>query len=187
MNNAPTTQYLTAFSKAFACAVSGWKDPSGNPVPVIYNTAQTYAFMCPDGLVFYYTVAGGLFASTNQANANAQALAYAELLAGEHAICLSSPNPTANVSVPYLSFIQATGEALAKSPATDSWVIVSGMVPPGLTLNHGGFINGQAQITGGMCPITGTPTLAGSYSFMLRVTDPDGDSMQKLFTITVGS
>lgn len=183
--NAPSPQLLQANANAFACAASSWKTPSGTPVAVVYNTPQTFQFTCPDGLPFFYTVAAGLFPALNQASANAQALSYAELLAGEHAICLSGVNQNAQVGVPYSSVIQATGESLAQFPAADTWALVSGMVPPGLTLDNGGFINGQAQITGGVCPLTGTPTVAGTYSFMLRVTDPVGDTMQKLFTIVV--
>jgi hypothetical protein len=184
MNGTPSPEYLAAYGNAFACAVSSWSE-SGNPVPTFYNTAQTYAFVCPDGLVFYYTVAGGLFPALSQAEANAAALSYAELLAGQHAICLSGIPTAATMGVPYSAVIEATGESLAVAPTADTWSFVGGMLPPGLTLAHGAFINGQAMITGGQCPLTGTPTLAGNYSFTLRVTDPDGDSMQKTFNILV--
>ena len=184
MNRAPSPQQVTANANAFACAVSGWTQ-QGHPVPTFYNTPQTYTFLCDDGLPFYYTVAAGLFPALSQAEANAQALSYAEQLAGQHAICLSGIETMATLGVPYSSTIEATGESLAVFPAYDTWVLVNGMLPPGLTLAQGRFINGQAQITGGMCPITGTPTIAGSYAFVIRVTDPVGDSMQKTFNISV--
>lgn len=180
MNTAPSAEYLAAYRNAFACATSSWK-----PEATFYNTPQTFGFICSDGLVFYYTVAAGLFPALSQAEADAAALSYAEQLAGQHAICLSGITATANVGVAYLSVIEATGEALAVAPAFDTWTLIDGMLPPGLTLAKGGFINGQAQITGGLCPITGTPTIAGAYSFTIRVTDPEGDSMQKTFYITV--
>ena len=180
MSQALTPQQITAYQNAFACAVASWK-----PETTFYNTTQTYGLMCPDGLMFFYTVAAGLFPATSQAEANAIALSYAEAQAGKHAICISGVNPNATVGVFYDSVIQATGESLAQYPATDVWSLVAGAVPPGLTLANGGFINGQAKLTGGLCPLSGTPTVAGNYSFTLRVTDPVQDSMQKTFNISV--
>lgn len=64
---------------------------------------------------------------------------------------------------------------LVAAPITGSttWVITSGLLPPGLTL---------AAATG---TISGTPTQAGTYNFFVTVTDDIGTSPQQGFSITV--
>ena len=64
---------------------------------------------------------------------------------------------------------------LVAAPITGSttWVITSGLLPPGLTL---------AVATG---TISGTPTQAGTYNFFVTVTDDIGTSPQQGFSITV--
>lgn len=56
-----------------------------------------------------------------------------------------------------------------------SWSIVGGALPTGLTLNE----------TGGT--ISGNPSAAGKYDFVLRVTDNASRSADRLYTITVTS
>jgi len=67
------------------------------------------------------------------------------------------------VGVPYTSSLVAT-DALARCQSYTSYSIISGSLPPGLTLNP---TNGA---------ITGTPTTAGTYPYVAQVTDSCGIS-----------
>jgi large repetitive protein len=53
-----------------------------------------------------------------------------------------------------------------------SWAVVSGSLPPGLALSTSGLISG-------------TPTLAGSFSFTIRVSDSGAASANRAFTLAV--
>ena len=185
MSQTLTPQYLTAYGNALACAVSSWVLPNGQAQQVFYNTIQTAATNCPDGLSFYFTVPAGKFPALSQAEADAIAFSYAQQQAIDHIICLGSIASTGIVGVPYSDTIVADGISLAMPPQFDTWTLVAGALPPGLTLDNGGFSGGMAQITGGRCPINGTPTSDGIYTFTIRVTDPSGDMMQKTYTITI--
>lgn len=180
-----TPQFLEAYDNALACAVSTWTLPDGTAQKVFFNAAQSAAATCPDGLVFYYTVPAGMFPAISQAEADAIATSYAQEQAMNHIICIGNIPNTGTVGVPYSAVIVADGISLAMPPLFDTWALIAGGLPPGLTLNNGGFINGVDQIQGGLCPINGTPTADGIYQFTLRITDPVGDMMQKTFTITV--
>ena len=181
MSEPLTTQYLQAYSNAFACAVATWQPAA----PVFYNGVQSALVFCPDGSPFYFTVSAGLFPALTQEEADDIAQSYAFEQAEIHAICLSSIPSTAVLGVFYSATIVATGTSLAVAPASDVWALVAGALPPGLTLNNGGFISGMARITGGRCPVIGVPAATGVYSFTIRVMDPVGDLMQKTYTITV--
>jgi hypothetical protein len=52
------------------------------------------------------------------------------------------------------------------------WTLVSGSLPPGLSMSASGLISG-------------TPTTAGNYGFTVRVTDAAGASVQGTFTLVV--
>jgi len=86
-------------------------------------------------------------------------------------LTVSCPASTGKVGQPYSSAIVASG---GTSPYT--FQIITGSLPPGLTLNSS---------TGA---ITGTPTTAGSYTFTTKVTDSTGGTAlttTKQCTITI--
>jgi hypothetical protein len=72
----------------------------------------------------------------------------------------------------YSETLQASG-----GDGNYTWSIVSGNLPNGLSLSGN-------QITG---KITGTPTLAGDYTFTLRVTDGTGAYQEKEYTIRINA
>jgi predicted outer membrane repeat protein len=76
--------------------------------------------------------------------------------------------PTATTGSPYSITLAASGGAGNAGPA--QWILSSGSLPPGLTLNPDGTISG-------------TPTSAGTYSFQASV----GDPVTATFTLVVAA
>lgn len=144
--------------------------PPSNPTPVFLNVTTQCTIHCPDGSPFTYQVRAGLFPGINQATADAAAVSYACQLANINAVCLSALSSKACVGTAY-------SDAITPSrPALYTFVLISGSLPPGLTLASGPSPTG---------PITGSPTTAGSYTFVVRVTNQVGNWMQKTYTINV--
>ncbi len=83
-------------------------------------------------------------------------------------LTLGCPTGTAQVNVAYSSALVASGGV---APYTFS--IISGSLPPGLTLNTS---------TGA---ITGTPTTAGTYNFTAQVVDSQGNTATSSCSIVV--
>jgi hypothetical protein len=65
-----------------------------------------------------------------------------------------------------------TGKAIDATPFT--WTVVSGTLPPGLTLSSAGTI-------------TGTPTKAGTFTFTEKVTDSTGVTATRAQSITIAA
>lgn len=70
-----------------------------------------------------------------------------------------APLATAHTNAPYSQSITGQG-----SSAIASWTIISGQLPPGLTL-------GNSQTSANVAIISGTPTQVGSFSFTIQATD----------------
>jgi hypothetical protein len=78
--------------------------------------------------------------------------------------------PTATATVAYTTTLAATG-----GTAPFTWSLPAGSsLPPGLSLSTSGTISG-------------TPTAASVYSFFVEVTDATPQTVQKAFTLPVGS
>lgn len=80
------------------------------------------------------------------------------------------PPPAAAAGSPYLWTVAATGGF-----APYSWVVASGILPPGLSLDASGG------------SVSGVPRSAGNYSFVIRVSDSDGNTATKAFSVVVRS
>jgi hypothetical protein len=83
----------------------------------------------------------------------------------------SASLPVGTVDLPYNGTISTIG---ATGPFT--WIILSGSLPPGLTLSN----SDTASVT-----ITGTPTTVGTSTATIQVTDATGTPISRTFTITV--
>jgi hypothetical protein len=70
-----------------------------------------------------------------------------------------APLAAAHTNAPYSQSITGQG-----SSAIASWSIISGQLPPGLTL-------GNSQSSANVAVISGTPTQVGSFSFTIQATD----------------
>jgi len=82
----------------------------------------------------------------------------------------------ANIALPggivgngYSAILNPTG---GLAPYTVS--IVSGALPPGITLSSGGILSG-------------TPTTAGTYPLVIRLTDANGNQFQRALSISIGT
>lgn len=82
-------------------------------------------------------------------------------------ITSTSPLPSGVVGAPYYQTLVATGGFLPRT-----WSVVSGTLPPPLTLSASGTLSG-------------TPTTAGAYRFIARVTDAVGSFDTRTFDLTI--
>jgi hypothetical protein len=83
-------------------------------------------------------------------------------------LSISTPDLTdATINVPYSRVLAASG---GSEPYR--WVLDNGSLPPGITLSQFG-------------ELTGTPTSAGTFNFVARVTDAASNSTTKAFTLIV--
>jgi hypothetical protein len=85
------------------------------------------------------------------------------------AITNSSPLPGATAGVTYSNTFNASGG----SAPYNSWTVVAGALPSGLTLNSSTGI------------LSGKTTAPGTYTFTVQVTDNAGSTTQKQFSLTV--
>lgn len=149
--------------------------PNGSSVQIFSNHVQSCTTACPDGLPFTFTVAAGQILALSQEEADFLAYSYACQKAQEDIICLSIALSKCCQNEFFQTSIVATGGALG---ASNSWSLISGSLPPGLTF-HGGTISGLTL------HIDGVPTTTGSYSFSVQVAGPTGQTQTKNFSITV--
>jgi len=81
-----------------------------------------------------------------------------------------SPLPNGQTGTPYTANMVASG---GTPPYT--WAVISGALPPGLSLNAAAGV------------ISGVPTAAGTFSFIVRITDSVAASSQQGFFITISA
>jgi putative Ig domain-containing protein len=72
-------------------------------------------------------------------------------------------------------FLTVTLNAIHSAPPPLAWLITSGTLPPGMS----GVASGSSFV------ISGTPTAAGNFVYLIRVTDSLGNVAQRAFTISV--
>ena len=161
---------------------TGGLPSGGNNSPtqqVFVNAQQTAVFTCPDGLTFSYTVAAGQFTGTSQLDADTKAITFANQQANIRAICLSAlSNTTATTGQVYTGTITATGGQLASGNQSNNWQIISGTLPAGLNFQGDSPSLGTATISG-------TPTATGTFPFAVQITDPQGNTQTKQFSLSV--
>lgn len=174
------TEYCARGCVAFASPVmppfgSGGGGGGGGGVQ-FFSTPQAVTITCPDGTPLVFEVTAGAFTGATQAAADAAALAYGTAQANLRQLCLGVLSPTVFTSEsPYSGSITASGGGLG---VTNTWTIISGSLPTGLTFNGG-------VISGNTVTITGTPTVSGVFTFQVQLTNPTGETTSKLFTLSV--
>lgn len=181
---------LCAANLNLSCSIDtgNWTDPNNNrKLPDLCNDSVNCASLCPDGIPFNFTIPAGSICTTNKAYSNHVAGSLACNNAAQRKICLAGPTPNEsciNPNTPFGCQITASGGLL--SGFANTWVLVSGLLPDGMNFS-GGFGVGPFQkvVTGRVLTITGVPTAAGNFVFTIRVTAPNGDFMQKQFSICI--
>ena len=127
-----------------------------------------------------FVLSSPIGAVLKSALATAASLGAVHSLAGATQLATTAPSPlAATVGTPVTIGFSITGTL--SEPET--WT-VSGTVPPGLSF-QGGMTSGT--INGATLTLSGTPTMAGSYTLTLRATDtPTGQSTDSFnYTINV--
>lgn len=143
----------------------------GDDPTVFLNAPQTCASVCPDGTVFTFTTPAGTFGGTNQADADEKAYSYACQKANEERLCLSPMERCFCHDEAITQVITATGNSRELS-----WSIVSGTLPPWLTI---------IDIGGMSMQFVGTATTSGDWTFYLKATDAAGNYAVKEYSVTV--
>lgn len=144
-------------------------DPPPPLVQLYFNRPKQCSVACSNGTVFVYTVVAGTFAAPDQAAADQEAQAFACQQAVFRKVCLSGLNGCPCKGNPYTGSIIETGGL-----GPFSWSIISGSLPPGLSLAANSGL------------VSGTLTTEGTYGFTVRVTsNTDHSYAQRPFSITV--
>ena len=160
---------LCAQRAAYICSHT---PPAPQTAPAFfYSNLQVCNFSCPDGSVFSYRVLPGSFVATSQAEADQQAAAYACNQGAIHLICLSDI-PNGCLNSPY----SATVTPAARGNPPFVFSITAGALPPGITME---------QVSSVAAVLSGTPTVPGNSVFVLRLTDSNGNFMERTYTLAV--
>lgn len=137
-------------------------DGPDNPTPVFPNTPQTCTFTCPDGTPFTETVEFGKVYARSQDLADRMAYSIACNQLQTKVVCPISFSGFACAD----PFLEGDTEysfqfvAIAPNPPI-TWTLVSGSLPPQLTLESTGLLHGF-------------PDTAGDYNFTVRATNASG-------------
>lgn len=146
---------------------TGAGQPRQRPAqPLWANTAQSCSASCSGGGTYTYIVPGGTYLRESRTAANSAALSLACQQAQLRRVCLSALPASACLQDFFAEFLDATG---LTAPIT--FALVSGSLPPGLTLSG--------------ALLSGVPTVAGSYTFALRATGTDGTYAQRTYSMAV--
>jgi hypothetical protein len=157
------TSLLTGQSLALGATVNNASNSKGvawtltgvGSLTTITGTSATYVAPTGTGSEAVNGAATALITATSVANPT-QLASVALIVLGTPLIDPTTLFP-ANVNVAYQSPVSASG-----GDAPFTWVVLSGALPPGLTLNGS---------TTSSTFIEGTPTAAGTYNFTLQATD----------------
>lgn len=163
---------LCAGNNQIVLTYQGYTTPKGTTPQTATNQNQSCSWTCADGLLFTWTIAAGFVVAPTLQQANTIAYSLACSNAAGHHMCLGNIH-NACINQAYNQTISVDAGGAAKVPFT--FVIINGSLPPGLVLAQSPT---QAFISG-------TPTTAGNYSFTLRVTDANGNFMQKVYNLPV--
>jgi hypothetical protein len=138
--------------------------------PCFGNDPQTCTTSCPDGSSSYsFTTPANMFLYTTQAEADAEALAYACEQAEINRFCLTAESILLRGCCQGADIDELI--TVTNDPGDLVYAVSSGSLPTGLALNG--------------ASIQGTASTAGNYPVSLTVQDPQGNFSTFAFTISV--
>lgn len=170
---------------AIICLGEGSTDPTNqdpdpdpdDPTRTVYcNDAGIVQVPCPDGSLFNYPVAACRSTAFSKAEANNIAISLARNEAKEQKSCLSGITSECCVDAPYSADLTASG--VNTGTIFNFWAVTAGALPDGLSLDVIGVGTSANKITG-------TPTVAGTFSFTIQFTDAIGGYTRRNYTICV--
>lgn len=168
------------------CNINSCPTPPCNQIWLYWNNAVDCTANCPTGGGnFKWTVPARTYVAFSQLAADQAAGKAACAMAKDHRICFSGIQSSTCIDESYNDDILISGRYLARYPNSDTIALTDGALPDGLTLN-----DGSSFVTGGRVPISGTPTVGGTFTFTVRITlgaiGPGfGDTNSKTYTIQV--
>lgn len=147
-------------------------NPRNNRLPTFRNRARSCTVFCPDGTPFVGQVAAGTIAALTQIGADEMAASLCTKRAQVDKLCINTDLLTGVcLGTAFTVTFAATG-GLPFSDGTYIWNFF-GDLPPGLDLN------------GGTGVLSGTPSSNGDFLFEIEVSDANGNSTTKIFTLCV--
>lgn len=153
-----------------------FEDPPNVPTPwdvnVFGNDLQTCSSLCPDGLVFSFSVKEDQFFALSQIEADRMAHSFACKQIAINQVCMGALIPSeCCLNQTYTANISANGTF---TPFVFS--LVGGSLPPGLSLT---------QVSSAAAKLSGNPSSPGTFKFTVQATDSHGNFMRKAYTLNV--
>lgn len=164
-------QTLLSQCQSLITGCTGGDSPTPTPPGTSFflSAALAVSRTCAnDAGIYRYTLESGRFIAGTQSAANAQALAYANQVLADNAICFNPPHPCLCAGVE--SSLRG-GLIGAHGPFTMQFV--SGYLPVSLSLS------------GGVVRFTGTPVAPGTFQAQLKFTDSIGGVLTVDLTLRV--
>lgn len=158
-----------AARQAIECSGDDVPPPLPAPPDIETNTLQTCTVNCPDGTSFSASVLAGTVKSFWQGDANARALGLACQRATAKRVCFLTDAILESICRDAAGIV--TFEAFG---GTEPYVYAhtGGTLPNGMTFDGNGILSG-------------TPTVAGAFTFTLMVQDDIGSTQSKEFTLNI--
>ncbi|MDE1160688.1 MAG: putative Ig domain-containing protein [Acidobacteriaceae bacterium] len=163
-NGTVATAYTASVSATGGTTPYSWSLVSGTIPPGLTLSAGGALAGTPTTAGSYTFVA-----KVTDANSATATATYTVQIQNATLVAAGGALANGTVGTAYTANVTATGGA---TPYT--WSLVSGTVPPGLTLSAGGAL-------------AGTPTTVGSYTFVAKVTDANSATATATYTVQIQS
>lgn len=135
-----------------------------------YNDPQTATKACSNGGTYSFTVPAGSVLAKTRSESNKRAKTLAQEVVKAYAFCLAPPTMSACKDA-----VTTFSIPTVRGTTPFSAIVTSGALPTGMTL----------LVSGGTLKVTGTPTVAGTFTPTLKVTDGVGGYLTKSLTMTI--